>query len=86
MRESDRVLRLGWLQDRKSAADGLRFLQDWVRANEEFCSEADTKAAVEAVLRGLGWDTLTGDVAREGDCCLGDFQLYCCGEDPRSRE
>jgi hypothetical protein len=85
MRESDLVLQLGWLNNTQSRITGIQWLQQWVRSNEGFCSEADTKPVVEAVLRGLGWDTLTGDVAREGDCRLGDFHLYYKGDDTENR-
>jgi hypothetical protein len=73
---TDLVFRLGWLEDPETASSGIKVLQAWVHENQEFCSEADTKPVVEAMLRGLGWDTLGGDVAREGDCNLGDFHLY----------
>ncbi len=74
--ETDLVFKLGWLIDDESARGGIRVLQQWVRENRGHCSEADTIPGVEAVLRGLGWDTLRGDVAREGDCKLGDLHLY----------
>jgi hypothetical protein len=81
---TDVVFRLGWLQE-EGASAGIQVLQDWARSNSDFCSEADTKPVLEAMLRGLGWDTLTGDVAREGDCRLGDFHLYYKGGDKENR-
>jgi hypothetical protein len=73
---SDLVFRLDWLKNPEIAPKGIELLQTWVQKNSEFCSEADTRPVVEAMLRGLGWDTLTGDVAREGVPELGDYHLY----------
>ncbi len=80
---TDEALRLNWIREPQSVQVGGAFLKDWVRENSEHCSEEDTRAVVEAVLRGLGWDTLTGEVAREGDVRLGDFHLYYGGAGPR---
>jgi len=86
MTESDLVFQMNWLADDQIKPKGIKLLQTWLKNNVEFCSEADTKPAVEAILRGLGWDTLTGDVAREGDCGLGDFHLYYKGDEEDNRK
>lgn len=78
MAESDAVLRLDWM-DASDAVDVARVLRELVERNAKACSEADTGPMfVEPILRGLGWDTLGEDVAREGPGRgpLGDTYLY----------
>jgi predicted type IV restriction endonuclease len=78
---TDPVFRLGWLKGHDSATEGIALLKQWIGNDpKSYWSEADTRPIVEAMLRGLGWDTLTGDVTREGNPKIGDFHLWVNGK------